>query len=420
MTLRGYNDAELDALLKRAFDRYAAQPGKAKGIRRHHEPDPRSARRAYRRFEHSLQTNAHSNHTALKTLGALAACVLLTFACVLKLASTKRDDLVLDDGPATVNVRRNEGVTEQATDAPTSVDTPTSITKLPPEEGETGSSVPGATPTMTAKPTMTQTAAPTPSLIPTPLPTVTPEATSADIAELFMLTEPKPMEFYIENRVGTIYELYVYPADAGKGKARNTGVIKYGETFTVLLTAEECAKGGLWRISIPQQPGASEIYAYDSNSYTLSELLGRSFVFSSEVENWGKASVKYFFTEQTDETKTATIPDSFFRVVNNTGKNMTELYLWQNNELSANLLYGWLYDGQKCSVQLNAEYFASNIEVKLTVGLKATRGSFPWGWSENNRADMYTLMQTATMQSLSGHTVIFTLDADGQPEYSIE
>ncbi len=448
MTQSGYNGAELNAMLKRAFDRYAGLPGKAAGSGRRHAPDPGSVRRAYRRFERGFKATVRTGHPMLKTLAALAACLLLALACLLKLATPGRDDLVVEGSIATAVVGRNMTAAEEPTSAPSPVGTVPSIAALPSDENETNPSAREAKPTMTAtpmteqtqtpipspspspSPTPTPTSTPVPSPIPTtsdipsptptPSPTLAPTPTPAATPALYLLSEPKAMEFYIENRVGTLYELYVYPVGEAKGKARNTGLIKYGETFTVSLTAEECAKGGLWRISVPQSPGSSEVYAFDSNGYTLSELLGRSFVLSREVENWGMVSVKFFFTEQSDETQTAAIPESFFRVVNRTGKNMTELYLGQDDKLTANLLFGWLYDGQKCSVQVDAECFASDTEVNLTVGLKATRGSFPWGWPENNRADMVTLSQTASLQTLFGHTVIFTLDAGGQPEYRIE
>lgn len=283
--------------------------------------------------------------------------------------------------------------------------------------------MPEPEPTRTLEPTLTSTLSPesTPTPVPTPAPTPeTAEEPAPEAAQEQSIDTP--LEFYIENRAHKFLEMYLYPG----ARRCSDRPVDYRETITVRVSEEDLAGDDVWYITVPQEQYAAKEYAYKSNGFKLTEVLGKTLVFTSEFQSTGGPSVKYWLkvketvSGENDEAAEATLwretlGENCFRVENRTGITMTELYLGYNGNLRGGLLNGWLYDGKWHTAQINPAYsdVSGPFLLRITLREQNTKPhqDYPNGVSYDWKLD--------SLDALRGGTLIFELDENGRPVFRI-
>ena len=424
---------ELDRLLEDALRAYTHRPASAHSV----QPKKSSVDRAYQRFLKAQRGQkallpAPRPHGIAGLAAALAVCALLVLLFWAGAGFDRRDDLDPDAFGASVTA----APTEVETAAPTKdvlLPTAQSTQSAPASAAPVSERVPPHTPALSQTPTPNPTSAPSPSPTPVPTPAPTPAPTPDPTQSPTPAPTKQVMEFYIENQAGRIHELYVYPAGAEVQKYKcNLEALDNGTVITVRFTADECESDDLWRIAVRQNDKILMANAFHTNGYKIKELLGRTFILSDQDRNLHSVREKYFFTGKAGEQPLfddeIILGKDCFYVVNDTDVSITELYLGDDSKLYKSLLYSWLFAGQRCTVKLTEERFmAMKGSFNLAIGYRPINAlvydpetgmytdMFPT-WTANS---MIT-WTNVELSDILGHTLRFTVNKNGRPEYSIE
>ena len=142
------------------------------------------------------------------------------------------------------------------------------------------------------------------------------------------------MEFYVTNNTDyDISKICLIKSGEYSSESRISGGLKKGETATIQVTQEEYESRDLWYVRIFMPNSNNNLY--DSSTYPVSYLLGKTFEFSTLMNPQHTKYTSYELSrtyvvqrrhmpENADQLTEEKLPYNCIRVINDTDMSMTE------------------------------------------------------------------------------------------------